>query len=67
MTEGRDMILSLAEWEYAHRYRDFVCMGDPAPDPSGFIPARVVAIHKTIRAEFDRRKKGLRDMRVPRR
>lgn len=47
-----NLILSLAEWEYAHKYRDFLTVGDPEPDSSGFDYERIREITKVIGAEF---------------
>ena len=47
-----NLILSLTEWEYAHRYRDYLTVGDEKPDPWGFDLTRIKEIEKTINAEF---------------
>lgn len=40
--------LSLAEWEYAHRYRDFLELAEIEPDATGFDPLRIRIIRRIL-------------------
>lgn len=52
--------VSLAEWEYACRYADFVSVGEPEPDASGFDAERVALIREAIRSVFYAKRERLR-------
>lgn len=51
--------LSLAEWEYAWRYTDFVSLGERRPDASGFDTERVKVIERKIDAAWYVRRQRL--------
>lgn len=52
--------LSLAEWEYAYRFRDFLTVGDVKPDSAGFDARRVGVIERTLRDAFYAKRERLR-------
>lgn len=52
--------VSLAEWEYAYRYRDFVALGEPEPDAAGFDAERIALIRDAIRTVFYAQRERLR-------
>ena len=47
-----NLILSLAELEWAWQYAEFLSLGTPEPESEGFDFDRIAEIRQTIQAEF---------------
>jgi hypothetical protein len=56
--------LSLAEWEYAYRYKDYLELGNEKPQPAGFDPARIAEIERILNEYFGGILKTIRGSRA---
>lgn len=55
--------LSLAEWEYAHRFADHLAVGDPKPSNAGFDAQRVAMIERQVTSAFYAKRQRLKRRR----
>lgn len=55
--------ISLAEHEYAWRFRDYLTVGDVKPDAAGFDATRIEIIERVLRDKFYAQRERLRRRR----
>jgi hypothetical protein len=53
--------ISEAEWEYAHRYIDYLELGEAKPKSAGFDPVRIAEIERRLDDHYRGILRGIRD------